>query len=90
MTDYAGFTQWRLVTYRVWQCFFFFVEPAVRSRPARRAPEALALLTVLNYAGLCYFELVFAVFVALFCGTFTAGDALLEQMTAFFNKHRPR
>jgi len=72
MTDYLLFTQWHLVTYRVWHCLFLFSTLLCAHGLGGRRRSLWGALTVLNYACLFYYELVFATFVALFGGIYAA------------------
>ena len=62
MTDYVMFTQWNVVTWRVWHAVFFFgallgIRGFARGSPGRWAP-----LVVLVHAGLFYYEIIFALY----------------------------
>ncbi len=72
MTDYVLVAQWQVVTYRVWHMFFVFSTLlCVHGIGGERRRLWLAL-TIVNYACLFYFELIFVAFVALFAGFYTA------------------
>jgi hypothetical protein len=72
MTDYVPFTQWHLVTYRVWHCFFFFSTLLCVHGLGGPRKRTWAALTVLNYVCLFYYELIFVAFVAIFGAIYTA------------------
>ncbi|MGE3910173.1 MAG: hypothetical protein AB7K36_12515 [Chloroflexota bacterium] len=73
MTDYLFFTQWQVVTYRVWHAFFMFAALACAYGVARSArPGRWLGLTFACFAGLFYYELVFVAFVSIFTGLFAA------------------
>jgi hypothetical protein len=63
ISDYFLFGQWHLNTYRVWHCFFFFSSLLCALSWSRRPARITALVTVLNFVCLCYWEYVFAFFV---------------------------
>ncbi|MGE3271489.1 MAG: hypothetical protein AB7P40_22255 [Chloroflexota bacterium] len=73
LTDYMFFTQWQVVTYRVWHGFFLFASllcaHGVARSPHRRR---WLILTGLTYLGLFYYELVFVAFVSLFSALYIA------------------
>jgi hypothetical protein len=66
-TDFLMQTQWLVNTWRVWHHFFAFSSLLCVHGFARRGrlPPWLVAITLLNFACLAYFELVFAAFVTL-------------------------
>jgi hypothetical protein len=64
ITDYVLVAQWQVVTYRVWQEFFVFSSLLCVHGMERRG-WLWPVLTVVNFALLAYYELVFVAFVAL-------------------------
>ena len=66
LSDYLLFTQWQLVTYRVWYTLFAFLGPLA----VLKAVEDRRWLVVifLHSVALFYFELIFAVYIALIMG----------------------
>ncbi|MGE3908221.1 MAG: hypothetical protein AB7K36_02635 [Chloroflexota bacterium] len=71
ITDYVFFGQWAVVTYRIWHFFFVFGALLCAVEIGGRQLRRWAVATVLLYALLFYFELVFAGFTAIFAGLFT-------------------
>jgi hypothetical protein len=71
MTDYVLVAQWQMVTYRVWHLFFVFSSLLCVHLLSRRKVLGIAL-TVLNFACLFYYELVFVFFVSLSCALYAA------------------
>ena len=65
MTDYLMQTQWLVNTWRTWHHFFLFSSLLCVHGLGRRGrlPRWLVVTTVLNFAALAYFEVVFAAFV---------------------------
>jgi hypothetical protein len=73
MTDYLFFAQWQVVTYRVWHACFMFAGLVCARGAARTArPGRWLVLTSLCWAGLFYYELVFAAFVSIFSALYAA------------------
>lgn len=71
ITDYLLFAQWQVNTYRVWHGFFLFAALlCVHGISEWRRPY-WSLATILLYACLLYWELVFAGFVAVTVGAYT-------------------
>jgi hypothetical protein len=72
MTDYEHFAQWQVNTYRVWHVFFFFssLECVYLAYSSNR--RLAWLLAVVNFAGLFYWEYVFAAFVGLTTAIYAA------------------
>lgn len=69
ISDYFLFGQWQLNTYRVWHCFFFFSSLLCVRRCLGQPTKGTLALAVCNFAGLCYWEYVFAFYVLLVaCG----------------------
>jgi hypothetical protein len=66
-TDYVMQTQWLVNTWRTWHLFFAFSSLlCVRGLAKRgRLPPWLVAITLLNFACLAYFEVIFATFVTL-------------------------
>ena len=67
VTDYVMQTQWLVNTWRTWHHFFVFSSLLCVHGLARRGrlPRWLVAITLLNFACLAYFELIFATFVTL-------------------------
>ena len=67
ITDYLMQTQWLVNTWRAWHHFFAFSSLLCVHGLARRGrlPPWLVAITLLNFACLAYFEIVFAAFVTL-------------------------
>lgn len=73
MTDYLLFAQWQVVTYRVWHAFFVFIGLVCAQGLAETAgPARWLALVVACWAGLFYYELVFAAFASIFSGLYAA------------------
>ena len=70
VTDYLFFGQWAVVTYRIWHFFFVFGALAAACEIGGRRVRTWAALTVVLFALLFYYELVFAGFTAVFAGLF--------------------
>lgn len=72
MTDYILFAQWQVVTYRVWYGFFFFSTlVCAHYISVDRSPKWI-VLTILNYAAVFYFELVYGAFLTILAGCYVA------------------
>ncbi|OLE76091.1 hypothetical protein AUG19_03475 [archaeon 13_1_20CM_2_54_9] len=72
MTDYLLFTQWQVVTYRVWYGLFIFSSLLCAQGIGSQRRLLWAVLTFLNHMCLFYGELVFACFTAVMTGLYTA------------------
>src|SRR5439155_11791340 len=72
MTDYLLFTQWQVVTYRVWHGFFIFSGLICAQGIGSQRRLLWIALTFLNHMCLFYGELVFACFTAVMTGLYTA------------------
>jgi len=70
MTDYVLFAQWEVVTYRVWYAFIFFSCLLCMDRAVDDSGGRWRWGMAFAFACLFYFELVFAAFVAIFCGLY--------------------
>ncbi len=70
ITDYLLFAQWQINTYRVWHGFFFFSAFASVYGHELWPRRTWVALTIPLYAGLFYWELVFATFTAVSVGLF--------------------
>ncbi len=72
LTNYLLFTQWHVVTFRVWHAFFFF--STLLCVHALRFPRKVlwGFLTIINYICLFYYEFIFASFVAITAALYTA------------------
>ena len=72
MTDYILYTQWHVVTYRVWQLFFLFSTLLCVRKIGEGEGKVLmwGALTVFNYACLYYSELVYVAFVSGIAGLY--------------------
>ena len=71
ITDYLLFAQWQVNTYRVWHGFFLFgALLCVHGISEWRRPYWV-FATILLYACMLYWELVFAAFVAVTAGAYT-------------------
>ncbi len=64
ITDYLLVAQWQVVTYRVWHEFFIFSSMLCVHRMAE-GRRFWAVLTIINFACLFYYELIFVAFVSL-------------------------
>jgi hypothetical protein len=62
MTNYVQFTQWQVVTYRVWYTFFVFLTLLCVRGIGGPQPRRWYFLTFLNFLCLFYFEYVFTLF----------------------------
>lgn len=72
MTDYLMYTQWQVVTFRVWYGFFFFSSLlCVQALKQSKRSYLLTGMIFLNYLCLSYFDLTFVVFVNLCMGIYT-------------------
>ena len=71
ITDYVLVAQWQVVTYRVWHMFFVFSSMLCVHRMAE-GRRFWATITVINFACLFYYELVFVAFVSLSCAIYAA------------------
>lgn len=71
MTDYLLFAQWQVNIYRVWHGFFLFAAFNCAAGLATWKRSRWLIATVATYAGLLYWELVFAAFVAVMVATYT-------------------
>lgn len=65
LSDYLLFAQWQVNTYRVWHAFFFFSSLECVHLAAAPWRKRTWLVIVANFAGLCYWEYVYAAFVGL-------------------------
>jgi hypothetical protein len=65
MSDYVMFAQWHVNTYRVWHGFFVFSSLFCVQGLGGRCPRTWRWLTLVNFLGLFYYELVFVLFVSL-------------------------
>ena len=74
MTDYLMQTQWLVNTWRTWHHFFLFSSLLCVHGLGRRGrlPRWLVATTVLNFAALAYFEVVFAAFVTVLATVYAA------------------
>jgi hypothetical protein len=77
ITDYVMSLQWLVNTWRVWHFFFFFstllLAHAFAESAGRRSKTVLNCgLLLINFACLFYFELIFAMFIAIFFGLYLA------------------
>jgi hypothetical protein len=70
MTDYVLFAQWQVVTYRVWHCFLLFLCLYGVHRATEDSGRRWLVVTLVAFACLFYFELVFAALVAAWCGSY--------------------
>ena len=64
ITDYVLVAQWQVVTYRVWHMFFVFSSMLCVHRMVEGC-RFWAVVTVINFACLFYYEFVFVAFVSL-------------------------
>ena len=71
ITDYLLFAQWQVNTYRVWHGFFFFAALTCVHGLTEWKRSKWAIATIVLYACLLYWELVYASFVAVTVGTYT-------------------
>ena len=72
LTDYLFFTQWQVNTFRVWHGFFLYLALWCVHGTGRLGRRRWLALTVVAYASMFYFELVFATFVAVMAGLYAA------------------
>ena len=72
LSDYLLFTQWQVVTYRVWHAIFLFGALLCVEGLGSRRPRTWAALTVLTYACMFYFEFIFVAFVSVLTGLYAA------------------
>ena len=70
VTDYLMFAQWQVNTYRVWHCFFFFAAFATVHGYSDWQRRIWLPATIALYAGLFYWELVFAFFTSVAAGLY--------------------
>jgi hypothetical protein len=70
ISDYVLFAEWQVNTYRVWHGFFLFGALLCVHGLFEWKRWHWVLLTILLYAGLLYWEPVFAAFVAVTAGTY--------------------
>lgn len=70
MTDYIFFTQWHVNTFRVWHGLFFYLALVCVHGMEGTHRRRWIVLTAATFACLFYFELVFAVFVAIMAGLY--------------------
>ena len=70
VTDYLMFAQWQVNTYRVWHCFFFFAAFATVHGYSDWRRGIWLPATIALYAGLLYWELVFAFFTSVAAGLY--------------------
>jgi len=78
MTDYILFTQWHVVTYRVWHSFFIFSSLLCVQGIGGSRQKLWIGLIFLNFLCLFYWELIFATFVMIMTGLY-AGWTFREQ-----------
>lgn len=71
ITDYLLFAQWQVNTYRIWHGFFLFAALLCVHGTSEWRRSHWVLATILLYACLLYWELVFAAFVAVTAGAYT-------------------
>jgi hypothetical protein len=71
ITDYLLFAQWQVDTYRVWHGFFLFGALLCAHGISEWRRSYWVIATILLYACLLYWELVFAAFVAVTAGAYT-------------------
>ena len=72
MTDYLLFAQWQVNIYRVWHGFFLFASLVCAHGLGDWSRRKWIIATVCLYACLLYWELIFASFVAVTAGAYTA------------------
>lgn len=66
ISDYVFFSQWQVVTYRVWYTLVFFLQFFAIEQYLKKKNARWAFLIFINTALFCYGELVFAAFLGLF------------------------
>lgn len=71
-TDYLLYVQWQVNTFRVWHAFFLFASLWLIQRITERNARAIGAALLLNTMCLFYFEIVFAMFVAVFSCVYAA------------------
>ena len=72
ITDYLLFAQWQVNTYRIWHGFFLFGSLVCVHGLSDWKRSYWAVTTIFLYMFLLYWELVFASFVAITAGAYTA------------------
>ena len=71
ITDYLLVAQWQVVTYRVWHEFFIFSSMLCVHRMVE-GRRFWAVLSIINFACLFYYELIFVAFVSLSSALYAA------------------
>ena len=71
MTDYIFFAEWQVNTYRVWHGFFIFSSLLCATNIGGPKKKRWIVLTILNYIGLFYGELIFAAYVTIWAGLYS-------------------
>jgi len=71
MTDYLMFAQWQINTYRVWHGFLLFAALLCVHGFSEWPRRWWVIATVLTYAAIFYYELVFAAFVTITAAFYT-------------------
>jgi hypothetical protein len=66
ISDYVFFSQWQVVTYRVWGTFVFFLQFFSIEQYLKKKNIRWALVVFINTTLFCYGELIFAAFLGLF------------------------
>ena len=66
ISDYVFFSQWQVVTYRVWYTLVFFLQFFSIEQYLKKKNVRWALVIITNTMLFCYGELVFAAFLGLF------------------------
>lgn len=66
LSDYVFFSQWQIVTYRVWYTLVFFLQFYSIEQYLKTQKNRWALVIFINTTLFCYGELIFAAFLGLF------------------------
>ena len=82
LTDYLFFTQWHVVTYRVWHVFFVFSSLLCVDGVGGPRRRLWTGLTFANFLGLFYFELIFVAYVAIFTALYAGWQYRWRLATA--------
>lgn len=72
LTDYLGYAQWHVVSYRVWHLALLFGALLCIQKVGPFRSRVWLLVMVVIYLCLFYFELIFAAFTAIAVGLYTA------------------
>lgn len=84
LSDYVFFSQWQVVTYRVWYTLVFFLQFFTIEQYLKKKNVRWAFLIVINTALFCYGELIFAGFLGLFSFFWLTLRGWTERKQLFF------